>query len=349
MNKPVWQASVTDIVREFADAGPFVVQLNAHRWFQLSAISPQKHEAVIVERAKMGENAGTRSRMVDSMEAYLTRIGVDTEKVDFVMDVKSKVALHTIGTKKHPIYSTGSKNLKKRLLQSYEMMDVVDKNWMPKFTAGAYKVMRDRCRVIESAKFNERCDCLTMHLNNELSPCDLRGIGNDLTKVFSDTVMQELYPDQELRDGMRELYQNALNAIQVVAALDSNSKNDVVKYLDIFKKLVNPDENQVQFHHCKGSCPNFRDISTTVDRLLSLAKSEASFSLPYFNLILDYYISDIEFDVTTLTTAIALPKKIHYRQFEPVTFDVPLTLRPVLSRNDKDTIAEAIKLSAMDA
>lgn len=129
------------------------------------------------------------------------------------------------GNSKHPLYSTGSKHLKERLLQCFEVYDIVEKTTrMPKFLADAYRVIRDRCEVVSFEVFNSRCNKNTIYIDHQLSKCDLAAIGGDFSKVISDNLMQYLFPDPQRRAGMRVLHENALTCIQLVEALDTNNK-----------------------------------------------------------------------------------------------------------------------------
>lgn len=348
MNLENWQTSVAKIIQEFSNAGRFVVQLNAHRWFQVSAVSPQRSEVVIVERATLAENANTRTRMLDDMVAFLTHINIDPKSVDFVVDGLSNSKIYNIGTDQHPILSTGSKHLKKRLLQFFEAVHIIEKSSrMPKFTAEAYKVVRERCRVVTSEVFNKRCIRYLVYKDILLSPCDLGQIGDDLSKIFSEQLMVKFYPNQQRRDDMRELYQNALNAIQLVAAIDADNKENFIKYSKAFLTLFNTANNQCQYMPIANQHNDAKELTSTIDRLCKLAETEDWFSLTYFNIILDYHISDIEFTAKSLTNNTMLPEKLFYCNYEPINFGKKLKIRAVLNANHYLTINEAIKQSDM--
>lgn len=351
MNLEKWQGAVAKILLEFANAGRFVVLLNGHRWFQVIAVSHQRSEVIVMERAKLTENSLTRSRMMDNVVHLLQHLSINIDDVDFVMDVLSNGKLSNIGRMKHPIYSTGSKHLKRRLLQCFEMYDIIDKtNRMPKFIADGYKVIRDLCRVVTYEEFNKRCHENSQLIDHLHSECDLAAIGGDFSKVISDKEMIEFFPDPKRRAGMRVVYQNAFNCIQLVEALDSNNKADFIHFSKAFLQLVNPEKSQCQdLSTGKARVPDLMEAADSIKRLCKLADTESDFSLSYFNIALDYEVSDTEFTAEILTKGKVLPTIILQKSYEPVIFNTPLKIRPVLDSTDKVTIAQVIKRSAMQS
>lgn len=350
MNLETWQESVGKILLEFASAGRFVVQLNCHRWFQIIAISPPRSELVVMERAKLTENNATRSRMLDSVVHFLQHLNINIDDVDFVMDKAFHAKLSNVGTDKHPMYSTGSKHLKKVLLQCFENYDIIENaTRMPKFISDGYKAIRDCCRVVTHEDFNKRCLNHSAHTNHLHSYCNLAAIGGDFSQIISEEDMIEFFPDTGRRAGMRVIYQNALNCIQLVESLDSGNKADFIRYSKAFLELVNPEHNQCQYMPSTAikHVPDLQEAANTIKRLCELAESEDWFSLAFFNIALDYEISDIIFEVDFLTKGKMLPSTIMQSSYEPFTIDMPLKVRAVLDNVNKTTIRKAIKISDM--
>lgn len=253
MNIPIWQVSIEKILLNFFNAGRFVIIFNGHGLFQITAVSPKLNEMVVIERIRMTENPATRSCLLDAMNNFLVRIGVNMEKVDFVLDAYGNVPMNKIGTTKQPILSTGSRHLKKMLLLLFENMYVIQKKTMlPKYSREAYKEIRERCRVVRATDFAQQCLSRTLCRMNLLSQCDLSQIGGDINKVYTEEDLQIRFPDPDVktRDGIREQFQNALNCIQLIFALDRNNKADVIKYIEAFLHLICTEEQK----ECTDPC-----------------------------------------------------------------------------------------------
>lgn len=92
---------------------------------------------------------------------------------------------------------------------------------------------------------------------------------------------------------------NDICQVDLVAALDSNNKADFIRYSKAFLELVNPEENQCQDMPTGDS--DLLEAADTIEPLCKLAETENWFSLSYFNIALDYEVSDIEFTAEILT------------------------------------------------
>lgn len=88
------------------------------------------------------------------------------------------------------------------------------------------------------------------------------------------------------------------------------------------------------------------EAADTIEPLCKLAETENWFSLSYFNIALDYEVSDIEFTAEILTKGKLLPATISQGSYEPFAFTKP-KIRAVIDVTDKVTIREAIKISDM--
>lgn len=312
---------------------------------QVLAISPPLDQGVVMDRVLTTENKEARKEIMQLVLQFLSRLGFDLSKVTVVMDAYCRVRLRTYGTDIKPILSTAEKHLKSSLMETLETMNVNDADGNGLFSPTSYDYVRSNIAGILSCEaFVKKLRDARNSSREKMAICegfDWRSASDNLDDYLSvqqlDDWADEVNGEAEVVRMMRVEMQNALNAIFLLAALELDDRDMLIKYGERFLSLVDATRHEVS-----GPCTDRHDHIRSIARLVSNAKADLNFSLGYYNMALSYHMRNIHLS-QMLTTPYLMKNPVAETGYETVTFRRPITFQALLTADQQTTIQRITK------
>lgn len=147
------------------------------------------------------------------------------------------------------------------------------------------------------------------------------------------TKVQKLYKGKLDWRPLKTIYQNSLDVILLILAVDTNNRT---KFLEQGPKLAELLGNG-------NGVTGAGDLVRTIKVLLEKAERYPNFSFNYYNMIVSYIVRAIPVTQAVLLQGAALSDELRTASYEKVTFPQHLRLVPVLKPNQQLTLQRVVK------